>query len=138
MFNIFLDIIIANNLKNFTYNDFINNTPYTKSEIKRIISFFISNKIIEKVKTDDEQNSIFSFKDEDLTNEQINSLVLSDISLNKLEMIQKNIIFLETKYEEFAELSNCFDPIFIEIKKQIHIDEVSKIREENRKKREGK
>lgn len=62
----------------------------------------------------------------------------NDISLNKLEMIRKNIIFLETKYEEFAELSNCFDPIFIEIKKQIHIDEVSKIREENRKKREGK
>ncbi len=89
MFNIFLDIIIANNLKNFTYNDFINNTPYTKSEIKRIISFFISNKIIEKVKTDDEQNSIFSFKNEDLTNEQINSLVLSDISLNKLSTIMK-------------------------------------------------
>lgn len=89
MFNIFLDIIIANNLKNFTYNDFINNTPYTKSEIKRIISFFISNKIIEKVKTDDEQNSIFSFKNEDLTNEQINNLVLSDISLNKLSTIMK-------------------------------------------------
>ena len=89
MFNIFLDIIIANNLKNFTYNDFINNTPYTKSEIKRIISFFINNKIIEKVKTDDEQNSIFSFKNEDLTNEQINSLVLSDISLNKLSTIMK-------------------------------------------------
>ena len=57
---------------------------------------------------------------------------------SKLEEIEKIIIDLEVKYEAFYELSNYFDPLYVEIKKTIHDKEVKQMREENRRKREKK
>lgn len=57
-------------------------------------------------------------------------------SIKKLEKIQNIEIELETKYEELYELGNYFDPVFIQMKKIIHEDNILKIREKNRKQRE--
>lgn len=54
---------------------------------------------------------------------------------SKLEELQKIETDLEIRYEKFYELHNYFDPIYIELKKKIHNEEVKKIREENRRKR---
>lgn len=59
-------------------------------------------------------------------------------AIDELEKAKKIEVDLEVKYEEFYELNNYFDPMYIELKKQIHACEVKKIREANRKKREGK
>lgn len=76
-----------------------------------------------------------------IINQVIDSLIkLKNSSINEteLENIEKNIIFLETKYDEFNELSNYFDPIYISIKNEFHAKKVNDIRKENKKKREGK
>lgn len=56
------------------------------------------------------------------------------ISLNELEIIKSEIVYFETSYDFFNELSNYFDPVYISIKKQIHNNMVNKVREKNRKK----
>ena len=58
-------------------------------------------------------------------------------TIEKLEELKKIEIELETKYENLYELGNYFDPVFIQIKQKIKEDNVTKIREENRIKREG-
>lgn len=58
-------------------------------------------------------------------------------TIEKLEELKKIEIELETKYENLYELGNYFDPVFIQIKQKIKEDNVTKIREENRTKREG-
>ena len=55
---------------------------------------------------------------------------------NKLEELQRIVIDLEIKYDDFNDLGYYFDPLYVEIKNNIHADEVKKIREENRRKRE--
>lgn len=57
---------------------------------------------------------------------------------DKLEELQKIEIDLETKYEVFYELNNYFDILYIKIKNKIKENDVKKIREENRRKREKK
>lgn len=57
-------------------------------------------------------------------------------TIEKLEELKKIEIELETKYENLYELGNYFDPVFIQIKQKIKEDNVTKIREENRTKRE--
>lgn len=54
----------------------------------------------------------------------------------KLEELKKIVSDLEVKYDDFNDLSYYFDPLYVEIKNNIHADEVKKIREENRRKRE--
>ncbi len=58
-------------------------------------------------------------------------------TIEKLEELKKIEIELETKHENLYELGNYFDPVFIQIKQKIKEDNVTKIREENRTKREG-
>ncbi len=53
----------------------------------------------------------------------------------ELERAREIITDLEIKYEEFYEIANYFDPVYIKIKNILHKDEVKKIREENRRKR---
>lgn len=53
----------------------------------------------------------------------------------KLEKAKEIVTDLEIKYEDFFEIANYFDPLYIKIKDIIHKKEVEKIREENRKKR---
>lgn len=70
-------------------------------------------------------------------NEEIAKLEDKIPSIEKLEELKSIEVELETKFEEFYELGNYFDPIFIKIKKNIHEESVLKIREKNRKKVEG-
>ena len=55
---------------------------------------------------------------------------------SKLEELQKIVTDLEVKYDDYNELSNYFDPLYVEIKSNIHNNDVKKLREENRRKRE--
>ncbi len=55
---------------------------------------------------------------------------------SKLEELKKFVNDLEVKYDDLNDLSYYFDPLYVEIKNNIHADEVKKIREENRRKRE--
>ena len=55
-------------------------------------------------------------------------------TLEKLEELKKIEIDLEIKYEQFYEIGNYFDPIYVKIKREIHNKKVKKIREENRRK----
>lgn len=57
-------------------------------------------------------------------------------SIEKLEELKSIEVELETKFEELYELGNYFDPVFKKIKKNIHEENVLKIRERNRKKAE--
>ena len=57
---------------------------------------------------------------------------------NKLEELQKIVIDLETKYDDFNDLVYYFDPLYVKIKKTIHEEKVKEIREEKKKKRDEK
>lgn len=57
---------------------------------------------------------------------------------NKLEELQKIVIDLEIKYDDFNDLGYYFDPLYVKIKKTIHEEKVKKIREENKRKRDEK
>ena len=50
---------------------------------------------------------------------------------NKLEELQRIVIDLEIKYDDF-------DPLYVKIKKTIHEEKVKEIREENKRKRDEK
>ena len=54
----------------------------------------------------------------------------------KLEELNKIVNDLEVKYDDFNDLSYYFDPLYVEIKNNIHAEEVKKLREENKRKRE--
>ena len=56
---------------------------------------------------------------------------------NKLDELQKIIIDLEVKYDDFNDLPYYFDPLYVKIKNNIHQEEVKKIREKNKRKREN-
>lgn len=43
---------------------------------------------------------------------------------------------LKIKYEDFYEIANFFDPIYVNRKDAMYEDEVKKIREEDKRKRE--
>ena len=57
-------------------------------------------------------------------------------TIDKLNELQKIEVELETRYEIFYELNNYFDPLYIFISDKIHKENIKKIRQENRKKRE--
>ena len=57
---------------------------------------------------------------------------------NKLEELQKIVIDLEIKYDDFNDLVYYFDPLYVKIKKTIHEEKVKEIREENKRKRSEK
>ena len=56
---------------------------------------------------------------------------------NKLEELQKIVIDLEIKYDDFNDLVYYFDPLYVKIKKTIHEEKIKEIREE-KKEREMK
>lgn len=56
-------------------------------------------------------------------------------SISELEKIKKLETDLEIKYESFYELGNYFDPLYIKYKKIIQENDVKKIREKNKRKR---
>ena len=57
---------------------------------------------------------------------------------NKLEELQRIVIDLEIKYDNFNYLGYYFDPLYVKIKKTIHEEKVKEIREENKRKRDEK
>lgn len=56
-------------------------------------------------------------------------------AIDEIDKLKKEINFLEINYDAFNELSYYSNPLFANIKKKIHDEEVKKIREENRRKR---
>ena len=52
-----------------------------------------------------------------------------------LEEIEKSINYLDQKYDNFYELVNLFDPIYVDYKKKIKDKYVQSLREKNRAKR---
>ena len=62
------------------------------------------------------------------------SINKKELTLNELDQIEKETIYLETTCDYFNELSNYFDPIYSYLKNKIHKIEVNKIREKNREK----
>lgn len=57
-----------------------------------------------------------------------------DITNEFLDEVDKDLNYLDQKYEDLFDLNNLFDPIFFELKRENHINYVKKLREENRKK----
>ena len=57
-------------------------------------------------------------------------------TFSKLEELKKIVSDLEVKYDDFNDLSYYFDPLYVEVKNNIHAEEVKKLREENKRKRE--
>lgn len=54
---------------------------------------------------------------------------LDNVDINQLEEYKNNILDLEIKYDDMFDLSYYFDPIYVEIKKNIHEKEVKQLRE---------
>lgn len=57
-------------------------------------------------------------------------------TLEEIEKLKEIEMDLEVKYEDFYEIGNYFDPLYIELRNIIHKNEVKRIREQNRNKRE--
>ncbi len=67
---------------------------------------------------------------------QINNILNDDRDITNefLDEVDKDLNYLDQKYEDLFDLNNLFDPIFFELKRENHINYVKKLREENRKK----
>lgn len=102
-----------------------------KSEsLKQILAFL--TKVLEK-NDFGEDKQIIQYLFNEL--EKIEQQLPTD---NKLEELQKIVIDLEIKYDDFNDLGYYFDPLYVKIKKTIHEEKVKKIREEIKRKRYGK
>ena len=56
-------------------------------------------------------------------------------SNNKMEELKKIEVDLEVRYDNFNELGNYFDPLYIFLKSKIHEEKVKKLRKESKRKR---
>lgn len=56
-------------------------------------------------------------------------------SNNKMEELKKIEVDLEVRYDDFNELGNYFDPLYIFLKNKIHEEKVKKLRKESKRKR---
>ncbi len=96
-------------------------------ELKQILNLLI--KFIEKKDYGkDEQKIQYLYNELKKISEQIPTY-------SKLEELEKIVIDLEVKYDDFNDLSYYFSPLYAKIKNVIHNEEVKKIREENKRKR---
>lgn len=102
-----------------------------KSEsLKQILAFL--TQILEKNDfSEDKQIIQYLFKELEKLEQQLPTN-------NKLEELQKIVIDLEIKYDDFNDLGYYFDPLYVKILKKIHEEKVKKIREENKRKRDEK
>lgn len=89
---------------------------------------FLTNTINKYDFADDEQKIKYFY-------DELQKLEIELPSIEKLDKLKKIEIDLEVKYEFFNELNIYFDPIYIEIKNQIHKEKVDKLRNENKRKR---
>ena len=100
---------IINNIKNIIDN--------LLKEDKYFNEYNLLNELIEKI------NYLANNKDK--------------ITLEYLDYIKEKFNYLEQNYNEIFDLTYYFDPIYIELKNNIHKREVSKIREKQKNKKEG-
>lgn len=102
-----------------------------KSEsLKQILAFL--TRILEKNDFNEDKQIIqYLFK-------ELEKLELQLPTDNKLEELQRIVIDLEIKYDDFNDLGYYFDPLYVKIKKTIHEEKVKEIREENKRKRDEK
>ena len=82
-----------------------------------------------------------NFEEDDKQKIQYLSIELGKIknqipSYSKLEELRKIVTDLEVKYDDFNDLSYYFNPLYVTIRHNIHAEEVKKLREENKRKRE--
>ena len=56
-------------------------------------------------------------------------------SNNKMEELKKIEVDLEVRYDDFNELGNYFDPLYIFLKNKIYEEKVKKLRKESKRKR---
>ncbi len=103
-------------------------TYFMKSEsLKQILAFL--TRILEKNDFNEDKKIIqYLFKEL----EKLEHQLPTD---NKLEELQKIVIDLEIKYDDFNDLVYYFDPLYVKIKKTIHEEKVKEIRDENKRKR---
>ena len=67
---------------------------------------------------------------------RIHSILNDDNITNEfLDWMDKDLNYLDQKYDNLFDLINLFDPIYVELKRRNHTKYVEKLREENRKKR---
>lgn len=52
-----------------------------------------------------------------------------------MEELKKIEVDLEVRYDDFNELGNYFDPLYIFLKSKIHEEKVKKLRKESKRKR---
>ena len=106
-------------------------TYFMKSEsLKQILAFL--TRILEKNDFNEDKQIIqYLFKEL----EKLEHQLPTD---NKLEELQKIVIDLEIKYDDFNDLVYYFNPLYVKIKKTIHEEKVKEIREENKRKRNEK
>lgn len=62
----------------------------------------------------------------------LSKLNIETLNIETLEFLSKEIVYLETEYDEFNELSYYFNPLYVKIKRRIHSNDVKKIREKNK------
>lgn len=68
---------------------------------------------------------------------RINSILNDDnITNDFLDKMDKDLNYLDQKYDDLFDLINLFDPICFELKRKNHIKYVERLREENRKRRQ--
>ena len=101
-----------------------------RKSLKQILAFLIKKK---KKNDFNEDKQIIQYLFKEL--EKLEHQLPTD---NKLEELQKIVIDLEIKYDDFNDLVYYFDPLYVKIKKTIHEEKIKEIREENKRKRDEK
>lgn len=67
---------------------------------------------------------------------RINGILSDDnITNDFLDKMDKDLNYLDQKYDDLFDLINLFDPVRFELKRRNHTKYVEKLREENREKR---
>lgn len=90
--------------------------------------------ILKSLENDSQYNDDFTLI-QDLI-KRINSILNDDnITDDFIDEMDNDLNYLDQKYDDLFDLINLFDPIYVELKRKIHIKYVEKLREENRKKR---
>ena len=105
-------------------------TNEDKEKLKRMVSNITI--FLEKNYIDEDKEKI------KYLSEELKKIKKNIPSNNKMEELKKIEVDLEVRYDEFNELGNYFDPLYIFLKNKIHEEKVKKIRKENKRKRDEK
>ena len=102
-------------------------TDEYKEKLKRMVSNITI--FLEKNYIDEDKEKI------KYLSEELKKIKKNIPSNNKMEELKKIEVDLEVRYDNFNELGNYFDPLYIFLKNKIHEEKVKKLRKENKRKR---